>query len=79
MLKYAAFMKKILSFAGMTFLIATSSVWARAKADLTTRAGVVPSQDSLTLAFPGVKGPIPYEKYVDEQFARNARPALIPL
>ena len=23
--------------------------------------------------------PVPYEKYVDEQFARNARPALIPL
>jgi NitT/TauT family transport system substrate-binding protein len=26
-----------------------------------------------------IKHPIPYEKYVDEQFARNARPALIPL
>src|SRR2546426_12607446 len=28
-----------------------------------TRADAVPSHDSLTLAFPGVKGPIPYEKY----------------
>jgi NitT/TauT family transport system substrate-binding protein len=26
-----------------------------------------------------IKHPIPYEKYVDEQFARNARPAVIPL
>jgi NitT/TauT family transport system substrate-binding protein len=26
-----------------------------------------------------IKHPIPYEKYVDEQFARNARPAAIPL
>jgi NitT/TauT family transport system substrate-binding protein len=26
-----------------------------------------------------IKRPIPYEKYVDEQFARNARPAVIPL
>jgi len=26
-----------------------------------------------------IKHPIPYEKYVDEQFARNARPATIPL
>jgi NitT/TauT family transport system substrate-binding protein len=26
-----------------------------------------------------IKHPIPYEKYVTEQFARNARPALIPL
>jgi NitT/TauT family transport system substrate-binding protein len=26
-----------------------------------------------------IKHPIPYEKYVDERFARNARPAAIPL
>ena len=26
-----------------------------------------------------IKHPIPYEKYVDEQFARAARPAAIPL
>jgi NitT/TauT family transport system substrate-binding protein len=26
-----------------------------------------------------IKHPIAYEKYVDEQFARNARPAVIPL
>jgi NitT/TauT family transport system substrate-binding protein len=26
-----------------------------------------------------IKHPIPYEKYVDERFARNARPAVIPL
>ncbi len=26
-----------------------------------------------------IKHPIAYEKYVDEQFARNARPAAIPL
>jgi len=26
-----------------------------------------------------IKHPIPYEKYVDEQFARNARPVVIPL
>ena len=26
-----------------------------------------------------IKDPIPYEKYVDERFARNARPAAIPL
>jgi NitT/TauT family transport system substrate-binding protein len=26
-----------------------------------------------------IKHPVPYEKYVDEQFARNARPAAIPL
>jgi len=26
-----------------------------------------------------IKHPIPYERYVDEQFARNARPAVIPL
>src|SRR5207302_562293 len=29
----------------------------------TTRADAVPSQDSLTLAFPGVQGPIPYETF----------------
>jgi NitT/TauT family transport system substrate-binding protein len=26
-----------------------------------------------------LKHPVPYEKYVDEQFARNSRPALMPL
>jgi NitT/TauT family transport system substrate-binding protein len=26
-----------------------------------------------------IKHPIPYEKYVDEQFARNSHPAVIPL
>src|SRR5882762_2766824 len=33
----------------------------------------------LSLEAGTIKHPIPYEKYVDEQFARNARPALIPL
>jgi NitT/TauT family transport system substrate-binding protein len=33
----------------------------------------------LSLEAGTIKHPIPYEKYVDEQFARNARPAVIPL
>jgi NitT/TauT family transport system substrate-binding protein len=33
----------------------------------------------LSLQAGTIKHPIPYEKYVDEQFARNARPAVIPL
>jgi NitT/TauT family transport system substrate-binding protein len=33
----------------------------------------------LSLAAGTIKHPIPYEKYVDEQFAHNARPASIPL
>ena len=33
----------------------------------------------LSLAAGTIKHPIPYERYVDERFARNARPAAIPL
>jgi NitT/TauT family transport system substrate-binding protein len=33
----------------------------------------------LSMAAGTIKHPIAYEKYVDEQFARNARPAMIPL
>jgi NitT/TauT family transport system substrate-binding protein len=33
----------------------------------------------LSLAAGTIRHPIPYEKYVDERFARNARPASIPL
>ena len=33
----------------------------------------------LSMAAGTIKHPIPYEKYVDEQFARNARAASIPL
>jgi NitT/TauT family transport system substrate-binding protein len=33
----------------------------------------------LSLAAGTIKHPIPYEKYVDEQFARNAQPTLISL
>ena len=33
----------------------------------------------LSLAAGTIKHPIPYAKYVDEQFARNAHPTAIPL
>jgi NitT/TauT family transport system substrate-binding protein len=33
----------------------------------------------LSLAAGTIKHPIPYEKYVDERFARNAQAASIPL
>src|ERR1700733_5234547 len=36
---------------------------AQTRTDATTRAEAIPSQDTLSLAFPGMKGPIPYEKY----------------
>jgi NitT/TauT family transport system substrate-binding protein len=34
---------------------------------------------NLSLQAGTLEHPIPYEKYVAEQFARNARPAVIPL
>jgi NitT/TauT family transport system substrate-binding protein len=33
----------------------------------------------MSMAAGTIKHPIAYEKYVDEQFARNARPAVITL
>jgi NitT/TauT family transport system substrate-binding protein len=33
----------------------------------------------LSMAAGTIKHPIPYEKYVDDQFARNAKAAVIPL
>jgi beta-glucuronidase len=58
MLKYAPFMRKF-----WVILFVPSLIWAKPSVDLTTRAGVVPSADTLQLAFPGTPGPIPYEKY----------------
>ena len=44
-------------------VLACSVVWAKPRVPATTRAEAVPSQDSVTLAFPGVQGPVPYDSY----------------
>src|SRR5688572_14871658 len=52
---------KFYSLTTVCILILSSVGWA--ESGPRTRAEAVPSKDSLTLAFPGVKGPIPYEKF----------------
>ncbi len=46
-----------------TIILLPSLLWAQSGSDATTRSEAVPSRDSIKLAFPGIKGPIPYEKY----------------
>lgn len=53
----------LLALLALPALIRPSSLWARTDNPALTRADAVPDQDTLTLAFPGMAGPIPYEKY----------------
>jgi hypothetical protein len=46
-----------------TGLIFTNLAWARPVPNPDTRADAVPSKDSLTLAFPGIKGAVDYDKF----------------
>jgi len=56
-------MKKIAAPGSAFALTAFLLLAAKPHREAVTRAEAVPSQDSLTLAFPGEKGPVPYEKY----------------
>lgn len=58
------FNRVILSFCSILFVL-TLLVWAKTKGWPLTRAEAIPSHDTLTLAYPGIKGPIPYKKYGD--------------
>ena len=55
------------AFAGVTVGIvlsfSSSLLWARTDKEAVSRADIIPSQDQLTLAFPGIKGPVPYERF----------------
>ncbi|MFA5976416.1 MAG: glycoside hydrolase family 2 TIM barrel-domain containing protein [Elusimicrobiota bacterium] len=50
-------------FATLTLVVVPAWLWAGDIQRPLTRADAAPSQDSLTLAFPGVKGPVPYLKF----------------
>jgi len=60
MLKYAPFMRRELWACPMLISL---PLWAGATQPPTTRADIVKSSETLTLVFPGMKGPIPYEMY----------------
>ena len=59
--KHQIQIQRTFGFCALLFLICTSSLFAVDRP--TTRAEAVPSDDKLILASPGVKGPIPYEKF----------------
>ena len=46
-------------------LIFSAFLYAKSAKRPVSRADVVPSQDTLTLAYPGPQTPVPYEKYGD--------------
>src|SRR5437016_5101135 len=66
-----SFMKWNALLAGL--ILVPSMLQAKPPQPALTRADVVPSEDTLRLAFPGKKGPADYEKYGEFQDAGSTR------